>query len=218
MVICIIQYVRNNMSTTIAFIRVNQNNSEYALSQVKVVKSYLLNNNIDLTKSIKAEVNRPDEEENILNLLDTCISNCTLIVSDLHILARTTERILEILNILLDRGTKIISINQNYELSKSDTLTKMVLVIISHTLTLEKDLMSLRTKEALIAKKLDGINLGKPKGTIQKSKFDEKKEKIIELLGLGLSVRKIAKLLGYNNHIGLNNYIKKRGIKENLEL
>ena len=206
------------MSTTIAFIRVNQNNSEYALNQVEVIKSYLLNNNIDLTKSIKAEVNRPDEEENILNLLDTCISNCTLIVSDLHILARTTERILEILNILLDRGTKIISINQNYELSKSDTLTKMVLVIISHTLTLEKDLMSLRTKEALIAKKLDGIHLGKPKGTIQKSKFDEKKEKIIELLGLGLSVRKIAKLLGYNNHIGLNNYIKKRGIKENLEL
>jgi len=206
------------MSTTIAFIRVNKNNSEYALNQVEVIKSYLLNNNIDLTKSIKAEVNRPDEEENILNLLDTCISNCTLIVSDLHILARTTERILEILNILLDRGTKIISINQNYELSKSDTLTKMVLVIISHTLTLEKDLMSLRTKEALIAKKLDGINLGKPKGTIQKSKFDEKKEKIIELLGLGLSVRKIAKLLGYNNHIGLNNYIKKRGIKENLEL
>ena len=218
MVICIIQYVRNNMSTTIAFIRVNQNNSEYALSQVKVVKSYLLNNNIDLTKSIKAEVNRPDEEENILNLLDVCTSNCTLIISDLHILARTTERILEILNILLDRGTKIISINQNYELSKSDTLTKMVLAIISHTLTLEKDLMSLRTKEALIAKKLDGIHLGKPKGTIQKSKFDEKKEKIIELLGLGLSVRKIAKLLGYNNHIGLNNYIKKRGIKENLEL
>jgi len=206
------------MSTTIAFIRINKNNSEYALNQVEVIKSYLLNNNIDLTKSIKAEVNRPDEEENILNLLDTCISNCTLIVSDLHILARTTERILEILNILLDRGTKIISINQNYELSKSDTLTKMVLVIISHTLTLEKDLMSLRTKEALIAKKLDGIHLGKPKGTIQKSKFDEKKEKIIELLGLGLSVRKIAKLLGYNNHIGLNNYIKKRGIKENLEL
>ncbi|MBT4179927.1 MAG: recombinase family protein [Campylobacteraceae bacterium] len=206
------------MSTTIAFIRVNKNNSEYALNQVEVIKSYLLNNNIDLTKSIKAEVNRPDEEENILNLLDVCTSNCTLIISDLHILARTTERILEILNILLDRGTKIISINQNYELSKSDTLTKMVLAIISHTLTLEKDLMSLRTKEALIAKKLDGIHLGKPKGTIQKSKFDEKKEKIIELLGLGLSVRKIAKLLGYNNHIGLNNYIKKRGIKENLEL
>jgi DNA invertase Pin-like site-specific DNA recombinase len=206
------------MSTTIAFIRINKNNSEYALNQVEVIKSYLLNNNIDLTKSIKAEVNRPDEEENILNLLDVCTSNCTLIISDLHILARTTERILEILNILLDRGTKIISINQNYELSKSDTLTKMVLAIISHTLTLEKDLMSLRTKEALIAKKLDGIHLGKPKGTIQKSKFDEKKEKIIELLGLGLSVRKIAKLLGYNNHIGLNNYIKKRGIKENLEL
>jgi len=30
---------------------------------------------------------------------------------------------------------------------------------------------------------------------------------------LGLSVRKIAIFLGYTNHIGLNTYIKKRGIK-----
>ncbi|PKN15161.1 MAG: resolvase, partial [Deltaproteobacteria bacterium HGW-Deltaproteobacteria-24] len=30
---------------------------------------------------------------------------------------------------------------------------------------------------------------------------------------VGLSVRKIAKLLGYNNHIGLNNYVKKRNIR-----
>jgi len=34
---------------------------------------------------------------------------------------------------------------------------------------------------------------------------------------MGLSVRKIAKLLGYNNHIGLNNYVKKRNIREKLE-
>ena len=82
------------------------------------------------------------------------------------------------------------------------------------TVNLEKELRSLRTKEALTAKKLDGIALGKPKGTIQKSKFDEQREKIEELLGVGLSVRKIAKLLGYNNHIGLNNYVRKRNIKQ----
>jgi DNA invertase Pin-like site-specific DNA recombinase len=206
------------MPNSIAFIRTNQHNKDYASSQIKTIKSYLLKNNIELERSIKAEVNRPDEEENILNLLNVCNDKCTIIISDLNVLGRTTQNILDILNILLDKGTTIISINQNYELSKSDTLTKMVLAIISHTLKLEKDLMSLRTKEALIAKKLDGMNLGKPKGTIQKSKFDEKREKIIELLTLGLSVRKIAKLLGYNNHIGLNNYIKKRKIKEELNL
>ena len=33
------------------------------------------------------------------------------------------------------------------------------------------------------------------------------------LLQLGLSVRKIAKVLGYSNHIGLNTYIKKRNFR-----
>jgi DNA invertase Pin-like site-specific DNA recombinase len=78
---------------------------------------------------------------------------------------------------------------------------------------LERDLISLRTKEALANKKAQGILLGKPKGTIQKSKFDNDLDKIKELLNLGLSVRKIAIFLGYTNHIGLNTYIKKRNIK-----
>ena len=57
---------------------------------------------------------------------------------------------------------------------------------------LERDLISLRTKEALVAKKLqEGILLGKPKGTIQKSKFDTDLERIKGLLRLGLSVRKM---------------------------
>jgi hypothetical protein len=49
--------------------------------------------------------------------------------------------------------------------------------------------------------------------TIQKSKFDKDIGKIKELLALGLSVRKIANYLGYSNHIGLNEYIKKRNIR-----
>jgi DNA invertase Pin-like site-specific DNA recombinase len=53
-------------------------------------------------------------------------------------------------------------------------------------------LISLRTKEALASKKRQGIKLGKPKGTVQKSKFDKDVDKIKELLILGLSVRKIA--------------------------
>ena len=48
---------------------------------------------------------------------------------------------------------------------------------------------SLRTKEALAAKRMQGVVLGKPKGTIQKSKFDKDEDRIKELLKLGLSVR-----------------------------
>ena len=79
---------------------------------------------------------------------------------------------------------------------------------------LERDLVSLRTKEALAAKKAQGVKLGKPKGTIQASKFDKDRDRIEELLGYGMSVRGIARTLGYSNHIGLNTYLKKRGIRE----
>ena len=77
---------------------------------------------------------------------------------------------------------------------------------------LERDLNSSRTKEALATKRMQGVMLGKPKGTIQKSKFDKDEARIKELLNLGLSVRKIFNLLGYTNHIALNTYINKRDI------
>ena len=64
----------------------------------------------------------------------------------------------------------------------------------------------MRTKEALQAKRQQGIKLGKPKGTLQKSKFDKDVEKIKELLGYGLSARKLANVLGYSSHIALNTY------------
>lgn len=48
---------------------------------------------------------------------------------------------------------------------------------------LERDMLSLRTKEALKAKKASGITLGKPIGTVQSSMFDEHKDMITELLG-----------------------------------
>ena len=75
-------------------------------------------------------------------------------------------------------------------------------------------LISLRTKEALAAKKKQGVRLGKPKGTLQKSKSDADLTRIKELLKLGLSVRKIATLLGYTNHHALNTYITKRQLRE----
>ncbi len=64
------------------------------------------------------------------------------------------------------------------------------------------------------AKKSQGVLLGKPKGTIQKSKFDKDLDRIMELLGYGLSARKIANLLGLTNHIALNTYIRKRRLRE----
>ena len=84
----------------------------------------------------------------------------------------------------------------------------------ANTIKLERDLISLRTKEALATKKAQGIKLGKPKEPIQASKFDKHRKRIEELLALGLFVRKIAGILGYSTHIGLNTYVNKRHLRK----
>jgi DNA invertase Pin-like site-specific DNA recombinase len=98
-------------------------------------------------------------------------------------------------------------------ISQHDMNSKIIITLFSLFAELERDMISIRTKEALHAKKVQGVILGKPKGTIQKSKFDKDIEKIKELLDYGLSGRKIAKVLGYTSHIALNTYIKKRNLR-----
>ena len=206
------------MSKTIAFIRINNNNSDYTLEQIKGIKEYAVKHNIEIDEHISIEVNIPKEEENIKYLLEDCKKGCSILAYDLNVFGRTTETVLNMLKYLLDNNIRVMVVNQNLDLlDKEDMLTKMILTMIEMTINLEKDLMSLRTKEALNAKKLEGVSLGKPKGTIQKSKFDKQRDKIEELLSVGLSVRKIAKVLGYSNHIGLNNYVRKRNIRQKVE-
>lgn len=206
------------MPKIFTYIRNNENNLKYTQEQKTLVAGYLEKNNITDFRNIEINISAPNEEKNILELLKNCEMNSTIIVSNLNVFGRTIETILEIVKFLLSNKIRIIIVEQNLDLiDDKDMLTQMILGVISMAIGLEKELMSLRTKEALSAKKLNGMSLGKPKGTIQKSKFDMQREKIEELLAVGLSVRKISKLLGYNNHIGLNNYVKKRKIKINLK-
>ena len=137
----------------------------------------------------------------------------TLIVTELSRLGRSTAEIIGLINALIKTQVRVIAIKQNLDIEQHDMNSKIIIALFSLFAELERDLISLRTKEALANKKSQGITLGKPKGTIQKSKFDKDILKIKELLALGLSVRKIANYLGYSNHIGLNEYIKKRNIK-----
>ncbi len=138
----------------------------------------------------------------------------TLIVTELSRLGRSTAEVIALVNALVERNIRLIAIKQNLDISRQDMNSKIIITLFSLFAELERDLISLRTREALAAKKAQGRPLGKPKGTLQKSKFDQDVARIKELLGYGLSVRKIAKVLGYSSHIALNTYINKRGLRE----
>ncbi|MFY9222377.1 MAG: hypothetical protein WAQ98_06905 [Blastocatellia bacterium] len=60
---------------------------------------------------------------------------------------------------------------------------------------IERDLISLRTREALAAAKVCGKQLGRPKGSLGKFKLDGKEQQIKEFLSLKISKSLLLNLL-----------------------
>lgn len=71
---------------------------------------------------------------------------------------------------------------------------------------------------ALAAKKAQGVILGKPKGTIQSIMYDNDRERIQELLSLGVPQKRIVENhLGYGTTKSLSYYIRTRNLRKQVE-
>lgn len=141
----------------------------------------------------------------------------TLLVTELSRLGRSTGQVITLIDELLKAGIRLIILNQNLILDQTqDDLQSLTMVtMLALFAHMERMMISRRTKEALATKKLQGIALGKPKGTRQKSCYDPDCERIAELLRLGVSARRIAIYhLGYGSISSLNYYIKTRKLLE----
>ncbi len=202
------------MGQIVAYLRASTdkqdlNDQKLELLEFARKKSLAIDEFVEITISSRktSKQRRIDELLNLLNDGDT------LLVTELSRLGRSTTEVITLVNSLAHRSIRVIVLKQNLDISQQDINSKVTLTLFSLFSELERDLISLRTKEALASKKRQGQILGKPKGTIQKSKFDKHVEKIKELLEYGLSVRKISSVLEYNNHIALNTYINKRNLK-----
>ena len=101
-----------------------------------------------------------------------------LLLNSAHLDVITTE-VITLVNSLARRSIRVIVLKQNLDISQQDINSKVTLTLFSLFSELERDLISLRTKEALASKKRHGQVLGKPKGTfLEKVIFGQKKMKI----------------------------------------
>jgi DNA invertase Pin-like site-specific DNA recombinase len=86
-----------------------------------------------------------------------------------------------------------------------------MITVFAMVAELERDFISERTKEGLRARVAKGIKLGKPKGTLQKSMYDNDQEKIFHLYKLGVPLHKIISThILYGKYWSLKKYIEKR--------
>lgn len=201
------------MSKTIAYIRASTNKQDLNNQKLEILE-FARKKDLKIDEFVEVTISsrKTSKQRRIDEVLERLGDSDTLVVTELSRLGRSTAEVIALINELVARNIRIIILKQNLDIHKHDMNSKIVITLFSLFAELERDLISLRTKEALAAKRIQGVILGKPKGTIQKSKFDKDMERIKELLRLGLSVRKITKLLGYTNHISLNTYINKRGM------
>lgn len=208
-----------NTAKIIGYIRTSTDKQDLKNQQHEIL-SYTNKNDLKVDEFIETQNSsrKTPKQRRIEELLEKLNSHDTLIVTELSRLGRSSSEILTLMNELIKKQIKVILIKQNVVISSDryDMNSKIMITFFSLFGELERDMVSLRTKEALSAKKAQGIKLGKPIGTIQKSKFDKDLEKIKELLGYKLSVRKIAQYMGYPNYISLNKYLNKRRIKEDV--
>lgn len=206
------------MSKTVAYLRASTDKQDLNNQKLEILEFARKRDvRVDEFIAITVSSRKTSKQRRIDELLELLVDSDTLIVTELSRLGRSTSEVIDLINELLRRSIRVIIIKQNLDLhQKHDLTSKVMIILFSLFAELERDLVSLRTREALAAKKAQGITLGKPKGTVQASKFDKDRSRIEELLDLGLSVRKIARFLGYTNHIGLNTYIKRRGIRDML--
>jgi DNA invertase Pin-like site-specific DNA recombinase len=202
------------MSKIIAYLRASSDKQDLSHQKLELLEfSRTHSLPIDEFVEITISSRQTKKQRRIDDLMDKLVQADTLIVTELSRLGRSTAEVISLVNALIQKNIRVIITKQNLDTKTHDMNSKIVLTLFSLFAELERDLISLRTKEALASKKREGQILGKPKGTIQKSKFDKDVEKVKELLEYGLSIRKIANVLGYTNHIALNTYIKKRNIK-----
>lgn len=202
------------MSRIVAYLRASTDKQDLNNQKLEIVE-FAKKNKLEVDDFIQMTISsrKTSKERRIDELVAVLNDADTLIVTELSRLGRSTAEVISLVNELIQKQVRVIAIKQNLDIKQHDMTSKVMITLFSLFSELERDLISLRTKEALAAKKSQGTILGKPRGTIQKSKFDKDVEKIKELLGYGLSARKIATVLGYTSHIALNTYINKRNLR-----
>lgn len=119
-----------------------------------------------------------------------------ILVSEVSRLARSTLQVLEILKLAAERQVTIVIVKNGLRFDNS-MQSKITATILGLAAEIERDFISMRTKEALAKRKAAGKCLGRPPGSRSRQyKLDEKRSEIERYLKLKINRTAIAKLVG----------------------
>lgn len=129
--------------------------------------------------------NRPQLE----GLLNTLREGDTVIITELTRLSRSTKELFNLVDLIQQKGANIKSLKESW-VDTTTPIGTFMFSVMAGISQFERDLISLRTKEGLVASRKKGRVGGRPK--IKQETLDA----AISLKASGLSVSEITKITG----------------------
>lgn len=150
----------------------------------------------------------PDKRE-LGELLKKLKPGDVLLAGEISRLGRSLFMVMRILEHCMNNGVKVYTAKDNYELG-DNIQSKVLAFAFGLAAEIEREMISRRTKEALVKKKADGVILGRPKGrTANIVKLSGRAKDIQLLKKAGVPEVQIANAMGVSRNT-LATYMRSR--------
>lgn len=202
-----------SINRVIGYLRVSTGDQDINVQRLEL-HEYARKNDLKINDFIKTEVSsrKSTQARKIDEMLENLESGDLLLVSELSRLGRSVGQIIQIIDTLIKKKIRFVAVKESIKINgKQDIQTKTMITLFGLFAEIERDLISERTKQGLLAAKAKGKLLGRPKGS-GKSKLDPFKPEIEALLKNGSTKTFIAKR--YKTSLpNLYRWMKKHGLK-----
>ena len=197
---------------TFGYIRVSTE-KQTGETQKLEIKRFCKEHRIRITRWVEETVSgiRSPDKRKLGNLLDICQGGDTSVCTEISRLGRSLVMIFSILQKLMDKGVKVITIKDGFELG-DDIQSKVLAFAFGISAEIERKLISERTKQGLARARMQGKQIGRAAGQKpSKYKLTGKDGYIKRQLKNGASKRHISRELGVT-WVTLNTYIKRNNL------
>jgi DNA invertase Pin-like site-specific DNA recombinase len=198
---------------TLAYLRVSKDTQDVTHQRLAILEFAQRERlTVDDFLEVSVSSRRSLKERKVDLLLARLTPGDLLIVSELSRLGRSVGDIITTVDTLVKRQIRLLAIKEGIRLNGAQDLqTRVMVTLFGLFAEIERDLIAMRTKEALAAARAAGKRLGRPRGTRGRSKLDGREQEIKRLLALKVSKASIAKITGVDRAT-LYHFIRSRSL------
>lgn len=185
---------------TVAYLRISTGKQHLRNQQEEIQRFAALHNlTVDRWLTEVVSGRKSGRERKLGALLRRMKRGDTLIVTELSRLSRTLTEIMTIMGHCLEWGIVLYSTKDGYAFDNSIN-SKVLCFAFGLVAEIERNLISMRTREALAVRRADGVVLGRRMGSCVKQKMLlERRNEIVEMLRGGCTLTALCRRFGVSS-------------------